>query len=351
MAKRIYLDWNASSPLSKSAFKAMKNSLANFANPSSPHFEGRKARMAIEKARDKIAEILGLKSRFNIIFTSGATEAAAMVLHSKKLKCASIEHDCVKVWSIEDLSVSENGKVDIYDPLNSTLQVANSETGIIQEIPQGIYFTDAVQAFGKTFIDFSCFDFEFSAISSHKIGGPKGIGAVIAKDINVLNTFIKGGGQEFGKRSGTENLMNIEGFAASVEDKVLEINYGKWDEIKSNRDYLEEMILNKSQNTKVVGKSAERLPNTSFFITPGWKNDHQVAALDLEGFAISSGMACSSGKKNKQSSLTGMGFSEIESNCGIRVSIGGTTTKTELEKFVSVWSSFQKKKIINNYYN
>ena len=169
MARRIYLDWNASSPLSKSAFKAMKNSLANFANPSSLHFEGRKARITIEKARDKIAEILGLKSRFNILFTSGATESAAMVLHSKKLKCASIEHDCVKVWSNENLSVSEKGKVDIYDPINSTLQVANSETGIIQEIPQGIYFTDAVQAFGKTFIDFSRFDFEFAAISDNLI--------------------------------------------------------------------------------------------------------------------------------------------------------------------------------------
>ena len=300
MAKRIYLDWNASSPLSQSAFKAMKNSLANFANPSSLHFEGRKARITIEKARDKIAEILGLRSRFNIIFTSGATESAAMVLHSKKLKCASIEHDCVKVWSNENLSVSKKGTVDIYDPTNSTLQVANSETGIIQEIPQGIYFTDAVQAFGKTFIDFSRFDFEFAAISSHKISGPKGIGALIVKDMNILSSFIKGGGQEFGKRSGTENLMNIEGFAASIEDKLLEINSGKWDEIKSNRDYLEEMILNESQNTKVVGKNTERLPNTSFFITPGWKNDYQVASLDLEGFAISSGMACSSGKKKNK---------------------------------------------------
>jgi cysteine desulfurase len=321
----------------------MKNSLANFANASSLHFEGRKARITIEKARDKIAEILGLKSRFNIIFTSGATESAAMVLHSKKLNCASIEHDCVKVWSNENLSVSKKGAVDIYDPTNSTLQVANSETGIIQEIPKGIYFTDAVQAFGKTFVDFSNFDFEFSAISSHKIGGPKGIGAVIARDINMLNSLIRGGGQEFGKRSGTENLMNIEGFAASIEDKLSEIKHGKWDEIKSNRDYLEEMIINESNNTKVVGKNTERLPNTSFLITPGWNSDLQVAALDLEGFAISSGMACSSGKKNKQSSLIGIGYSKTESNCGIRVSIGGTTTKTDLEKFVSVWSSFKKK--------
>lgn len=343
MEKRTYLDWNASSPLSKNAFNAMKNSLANFANPSSVHLEGRKAKMAIETARDKIAEILGLKSRFNVIFTSGATESAAMVLNTKKLKCASIEHDCVKVWSTKNLCVSENGKVEIDDPSNSTLQLANSETGIIQEIPKGIYFTDAVQAFGKSFIDFSSFDFEFSAISSHKIGGPKGVGAVIARDTDILNSIIKGGGQEFGKRSGTENLMNIEGFAASVEDKLFEIHSGKCDEIKSNRDYLEEMILNECSNTKIVGRSSERLPNTSFFITPGWKNDHQVAALDLEGFAVSSGMACSSGKKNKPSFLIDMGYSEAESSCAIRVSIGGSTTRIELEKFVSSWSSFQKK--------
>ena len=114
--------------------------------------------------------------------------------------------------------------------------------------------------------------------------------------MNILSSFIKGGA-EFGKRSGTENLMNIEGFAASIEDKLLEINSGKWDEIKSNRDYLEEMILNESQNTKVVGKNTERLPNTSFFITPGWKNDYQVASMDL-GFGFS-GMACSMEKNNK----------------------------------------------------
>ena len=122
-----------------------------------------------------------------------------------------------------------------------------------------------------------------------------------------------------------------------------EINSGKWDEIKSNRDYFEEMILNESYETCIVGKKVNRLPNTSFFITPGWKNDYQVASMDLEGFAISSGTACSSGKKNKQSFLIGMGYSETEGNCGIRVSIGGATTKTELEKFGTVWSSFQKK--------
>ena len=118
MQKRIYLDWNASSPLSKNAFCAMKNTIANFANPSSPHYEGRAAKKAIEKARDKIAEILGLNTRFNIIFTSGATESAAMVLHQKKLKCAPIEHECVKVWSCSNLVVNENGKVNIDDPPN-----------------------------------------------------------------------------------------------------------------------------------------------------------------------------------------------------------------------------------------
>ena len=159
-----------------------------------------------------------------------------------------------------------------------------------------------------------------------------------------LNSFIKGGGQEFGKRSGTENLMNIQGFAKSIEDRIFEINSGKWDEIKSNRDYLEEMILNESYETLIVGKKVNRLPNTSFFITPGWKNDLQVATLDLEGFSVSSGMACSSGKKIKNNSLLSMGYSSSEADCAIRVSIGETTKKKDLEKFVSVWSSYNKKR-------
>ena len=344
MQKRIYLDWNASSPLSKNAFLAMKSTFENFANPSSSHCEGRAAKKAVEKARDKIAELTGLNTRFNIIFTSGATESAAMVLHHKNLNCAPIEHECVKVWSCLNLVVNENGKVIIDDPPNSTLQSANSETGIIQKIPNGIYFTDAAQAFGKIFTDFSKFDFQFSSISSHKIGGPKGIGALIVKDINNLNSFIKGGGQEFGKRSGTENLMNIQGFAKSIEDRLFEINSGKWDEIKSNRDYLEEMILNESYETLIVGKKVNRLPNTSFFITPGWKNDLQVATLDLEGFSVSSGMACSSGKKIKNNSLLSMGYPKSDAGCAIRVSIGETTKKKDLEKFVSVWSSYNKKR-------
>ena len=267
-----------------------------------------------------------------------------MVLHHKNLNCAPIEHECVKVWSCSNLAVNKNGIVNIADPSNSTLQAANSETGIIQHLPYGIYFTDAAQAFGKIFTDFSKFDFQFSSISAHKIGGPKGIGALIVKDINNLDSFIKGGGQEFGKRSGTENLMNIQGFAQSIEDRLFEINSGKWDEIKSNRNYLEEMILNESYETYIVGRKVNRLPNTSFFITPGWKNDQQVAILDLEGFSISSGMACSSGKKIKNNSLLSMGYPKSDAGCAIRVSIGETTKKKDLEKFVSVWSSYNKKK-------
>ena len=343
MVKRVYLDWNASAPLSTGAITAMKNSFSNFANPSSIHFEGRTAKIAIEKAREKIAELLGLDSRYYIVFTSGATETAALALNKKKIKCAPIEHECVKVWSDVSLNTTKEGKVEIDDPRNSSLQIANSETGIIQKIPSGIYFTDAVQAFGKIFINFSNLDFEFSAISSHKIGGPKGIGAIIFKDLGKIEPIIKGGGQEFGARSGTENLINIEGFVASIEDRIKEINCGSWDEIKFNRNYFEEMILNESNNTKVVGQNVSRLPNTSFLVTPGWKNDLQVATMDIEGFSISSGTACSSGRKSKVTALLNMGFSEYERDCAIRVSIGATTKKSDLEKFVLSWSSFRKK--------
>ena len=216
---RYYFDHNAWVPMSEEVKNYITSLLEKVGNPSSIHYSGRQSKRILEEARKNIAMLVKCDSQ-NIIFTSGATESAAMVLHKKKIKCAPIEHDCVKEWSTANINISRNGKVDIEDPLNSTLQVANSETGIIQTIPKGIYFTDAVQGFGKIFVDFSGFDFEFSAISSHKIGGPKGIGAIIAKDIDALDSFMRGGGQEFGKRSGTENLINIEGFAASIEDNL-----------------------------------------------------------------------------------------------------------------------------------
>jgi len=338
VVERIYLDWNATTPLSKESYIAMQNSLKQFGNPSSIHFEGRAARNALEKARDRISEIIGTSSRNKIIFTSGATEAAAMALHSRSFKCAPIEHDCVKVWADVSLPVSKSGMVKILNPESSCLQMANSETGIIQNVPNGILFSDTVQAFGKTFTNFSELSCECAVISAHKIGGPKGIGALIVKDSSMIEPIIRGGGQEGGIRSGTENLTSILGFAAAVECRSFELNSGEWDEIKKKRDYLESMIKESNNSTVIVGKKVNRLPNTSYFLTPGWQADLQVACMDLGGFSISSGMACSNGKVNKGDTLRAMGYSNELSDCGIRVSIGSTTSTEDLDKFIEFWS-------------
>ena len=337
--KRVYLDWNASEPLSERAYSAMIHSLQQYGNPSSTHFEGREARNALEKARDRIAEIVGIPSRHSIVFTSGATEAASMILHSHPFKCALIEHDCVKVWAEHYLEVSESGLVLVNDPGSSSLQMANSETGIIQDVPDGILLTDAVQAFGKICIDFSNICYEFAVISSHKIGGPKGVGALLVQDTSSIEPLIKGGGQEAGLRSGTENLTNVLGFTAAVEDRLVAIKSGIQVEIEKKRDYLERMLKEVNPETIIVGEAVNRLPNTSYFITRGWKGDLQVAGLDLEGFSVSSGMACSNGKKDKGRGLESMGYSKELSDCGIRVSIGFSTVNEDLERFVEVWSS------------
>ena len=336
--KRIYLDWNASEPLSKQASSAMIQSLKQYGNPSSIHFEGREARNALESARDKIAEIVGLNSRHSLVFTSGATEAASMVLHSRFFECAAIEHDCVTVWANPHLSVSKFGHVTVDSPGESSLQMANSETGIIQDIPEGILFTDAVQAFGKVRTDFSDISYEFAAISSHKIGGPKGVGALLVNDGATIAPLIRGGGQETGNRSGTECLTNIIGFAAAAEHRSTEIKSGLESEIRKRRDYLERLLREVSDSTIIIGKSVKRLPNTSYFLTPGWQGDLQVAGLDLRGFSVSSGMACSNGKKDKGRAVVSMGYSKELSDCGIRVSIGSTTTTEDLERFVEAWS-------------
>ena len=336
--QRIYLDWNASEPLSKHASAAMTQSLQHYGNPSSSHFEGREARNALENARDKIAEIVGLSSRHSLVFTSGATEAASMVLHSRFFECAPIEHDCVKVWANPNLSVSKFGLVTVQTPGESSLQMANSETGIIQDVPEGILFTDAVQAFGKVRTDFLDVSYEFAVISSHKIGGPKGVGALLVNDSATIEPLIRGGGQETGNRSGTESLTNILGFAAAAEYRSAEIKSGLESKIRKRRDYLEKILKEVSDNTIIIGTSVNRLPNTSYYLTPGWRGDLQVAGLDLRGFSVSSGMACSNGKKDKGRAVVSMGYSKELSDCGIRVSIGPTTTIEDLERFVEAWS-------------
>ncbi len=338
---RVYLDHNATSPLRREAKDAMIAAMHIAGNPSSVHAEGRAAKAAIERARGQIAAAFGAEGA-DIVFTSGSTEGASLALAGRHLSSAEIEHDAVRAWAKNDLDVDEQGQVHPIDPAHSCLQLANSETGIIQSLPQGLAVTDATQAFGKIPLAFNWLGCDMALISAHKFGGPKGIGAVILKRGTELAAQIKGGGQEMGRRSGTENTLGIIGFGAAAQAAASDLNDGVWEKVTQLRIILEKALEAGADHTILVGKDAQRLPNTLCFATPGWKGETQVMQMDLAGFAISAGSACSSGKVKASTVLTAMGFDTEIAQGAIRVSLGPDTTETDVLRFAEVWCKKQK---------
>ena len=333
---RAYLDYNSTVPLRREAKQAMIDAMNVVGNPSSVHLEGRAAKNLIENSRVKIAEAIGAVGA-DIIFTSGATESAALALVGQNIMCSRIEHEAVSSWCSANLPTERNGMIDIVTPEHSALQVANSETGIIQDCVKGIWLSDMTQAFGKVPLAFNWHGCDCAMISAHKIGGPKGIGALIVKRGTDLVAHIKGGGQEMGRRSGTENLLGIVGFGAAAEAAQKDLVNGEWDKILEFRMILENMIEEFSDVPILVGKDSKRLPNTTCLITPGWKGETQVMQMDLDGFAVSAGSACSSGKVKPSYVLKELGFSEDEASCALRISMGLETTKDEVLRFVETW--------------
>ncbi|SFF79140.1 cysteine desulfurase [Roseobacter denitrificans OCh 114] len=311
-------------------------------NPSSVHAEGRAAKGMMERARRDIAEALGAQDA-EIVFTSGATEAAALACAGRNLRASDIEHDAVRAWCPPLLDTDAQGGVTVDDPAQSTLQRANSETGILQDLPQDLAVSDMTQAFGKIPLDFTASGARMALISAHKLGGPKGIGALILRRGQDIPVQIKGGGQEMGRRSGTENLIGIAGFAAAAQAARRDLDAGRWEEIKELRKILENTLAAETKTTIFIGKEANRLPNTLCFATPGWKGEAQVIQMDLAGFAVSAGSACSSGKVKASSVLRAMGLDEATASCAIRVSLGLETTKTEVLQFAQAWLEKEKK--------
>ncbi len=339
---RVYLDHNATSPLRPEAREAMIAAMEVCGNPSSVHAEGRAAKALVERARAQIAAAFGADGS-DIVFTSGSTEGAALALEGRGLSGAGIEHDAVRAWIEEDLAVSKSGLVEVPAPQKSTLQLANSETGIIQSLPAGLAVTDATQAFGKLPVAFNWLDTQMALISAHKLGGPKGIGAVVMKRGTDLPARIKGGGQEMGRRSGTENVIGIAGFGAAAEAAARDLANGVWERVKEFRNILEKTLEAGSKSTIFVGKGQERLPNTLCFATPGWKGETQVMQMDLAGFAVSAGSACSSGKVRASAVLTAMGFDEATAASAIRVSLGPHTSEEDVLRFAETWLEKEKK--------
>jgi len=333
---RTYLDHNATTPLRPQARAAMQAAMDVAGNPSSVHAEGRAARGLIEKARAQVAEAIGA-SNADIVFTSGATEAAALALAGRGLKAGPVEHDAVHAWVDPVLPVVD-GQVQVADPVNSVLQLANSETGILQDLPQGLAVCDITQGFGRVPFAFSWAGVEMVFLSAHKFGGPKGVGALVFPQGTDIAAQIKGGGQEMGRRSGTENVIGIAGMGAAAEAAQADLAAGTWDNVEKLRNILENAIEAESNKTIFVGKAVKRLPNTSCFATAGWKGETQVMAMDLAGFAVSAGSACSSGKVKTSRVLRALGLNDDEAASALRVSLGPETTEDDVLRFAEAWS-------------
>ena len=333
---RVYLDHNATTPLRAEARAAMIAAMDVVGNPSSVHAEGRLAKGIVETARAQVAEAVGA-SGADIVFVSGATEAAALCLAGRGLTASGLEHAAVATWVEASLAVVD-GRVVVDDPAQSVVQLANSETGLVQDLQVGLAVSDLTQGFGKVPFSYAWAGVEMVFLSAHKFGGPKGIGALIMPAGTDLAAQIKGGGQEMGRRSGTENVMAIAGFGAAAEAALRDLANGRWERVAELRNILEKAIEMAASQTIFVGKAANRLPNTSCFIAKGWKGETQVMALDLAGFAISAGSACSSGKVKASPVLAALGISDDDARCAVRVSLGIDTTEEQVLRFAQTWT-------------
>ena len=369
---RAYLDWNATAPIRPEARDAMIAAMDLVGNPSSVHAEGRAARALVEKSRAKSAAAFGADGA-DIVFTSGATEAAALAtgwkapagpLPERKIIASAVEHDCIEAQAgyAPRLGVDGEGRVSLTgldEFANSghifAIQSANSETGVLQEIEtlwaelkavdadRTLCLTDATQSFGKVPFAFNWSGADMAIISGHKLGGPKGIGALVMKQGTDLAAQITGGGQEMGRRSGTENIIGIAGFAAAAEAAQRDLENGVWEHVSQLRKILEKALVADDNKTIFVGKGAARMPNTSCIATPGWKAETQVMQMDLAGFAISAGSACSSGKVRASRVLGAMGYDDATASSAIRVSIGPTTAEEDVLRFADAWCAQRRK--------
>jgi len=382
MAERIYLDWNATAPLRPQARAAAAEALGVCGNPSSVHAEGRAVRRRIEEARESVAALVGAEPR-NVVFTSGGTEANMMVLTPfvgsgpdpeprDCLVISAIEHPSVLAGgrfarnAIEAVPVTPDGRLDLsaLGRLLSTLaqrglrrplvsvMLANNETGVVQPVAQAaelaqaagaLMHVDAVQGVGRILCNINDLRADLLTLSGHKIGAPKGVGAVIKRDqaLHFTDPLIRGGGQERGARAGTENVASIVGLGAAASVVRLDLAE-EGARMAALRDRLEAGLGLRMPAAIVFGAQAERLPNTTLFAVPGIKAETAVIALDLDGIAVSSGAACSSGKVQPSHVLAAMGVAPALAKGAIRVSLGPTTTESEVDRFLDAWIRLSK---------
>jgi cysteine desulfurase len=372
MGKRSYFDWNATAPLRPEAREALDQALSLAGNPSSVHAEGRAARRLTENAREQLAGLVGAQPG-DVFFTSSGTEANMLALTPaietasekrprSRLLLSAIEHASVRAGgrfprqAIEEIPVGADGRIDLAAlaaavaqsprPLVS-LMLANNETGVVQPVAEtaaivhgggGLLHVDAVQAAGRISCDIAALGADLLTLSGHKIGGPKGVGVLVRRsdDIHIADPLIRGGGQEQGIRAGTENVSGIAAFGAAAAVARLDRDTEAAN-MRSLRDTLESGLKAISPGALIFGAGVERLPNTTLFATDGMKAETAVIAFDLEGIAVSSGAACSSGKVQPSHVLAAMGVSPPLTRGAVRVSLGWTTTAADVEMFLNAW--------------
>jgi cysteine desulfurase len=373
---RVYLDYNATSLPRAAAKEAVATAMMTPANASSVHAEGRAARAVVEDARHQISVLIGAEPEA-IFFTSGATESNATALSpeleraGKPVRCdmlliSGVEHPAVRAGGsfrpeqIEMLPVDANGVI-VLAALKEALaahrregrramvsvMAANNETGVLQPLSSvadlvhsadGVFHSDAVQVIGKIPFDLKESGADILSITSHKLGGPQGVGAVVTAHRDTrLPAILRGGGQERGRRQGTESVAAIAGFGAAATEAGQTLT-PEGSRLGALRAKIEEGLRVIAPDTVIFGDRAARLPNTTFFAAPGIAAEVALIMLDLEGVAISAGSACSSGKSAASPALQAMGVSSEIGRCAMRVSTGWNTTDADVTQFLNVWS-------------
>ena len=374
MSQRVYLDYNASAPLRPEVREAMVEALAIDGNPSSVHAEGRAARAAIEAAREKVAFLVGAVPA-NVIFTSGGTESNATALAPKTaadpLFVSAIEHPSVLAGgrfpanAVRQIPVTGNGVIDLEilaGELDThhfegeraralvSVMTANNETGAIQPVSEaaaivhergGVLHSDAVQAAGKLKLDLAALGADLLTLSAHKMGGPKGVGALVLRRGMEVAPLLQGGSQERRRRAGTENVACIVGFGVAAELAVADLE--KVQAVAKLRDELEAGASAVTPDAVVFSAAVPRLPNTICLAVPGTKAETLVIGLDLAGLAVSSGSACSSGKVEASHVLSAMGVTQEIAQGAIRVSLGWATEAEHVERFIEAWGALIKR--------
>ena len=373
MNQRSYLDYNATAPLRDEVRAAIIDALSLTGNPSSVHEEGRAARAAIEAARSKVAKLVGARPE-DVIFTSGGTEANALALAPQRGEAwhcyvSAVEHPSVLAGgrfhpeTMTQIPVTPDGVIDLeilarelakhhlegWRPLVS-LMAANNETGAIQPVAEaakivkdagGLFHTDAVQAAGRIRLEIPALGADMLSLSAHKIGGPKGVGALVLREGVSVEPLLKGGGQERRRRAGTENVPGIVGFGVAAE--LASADLARVDEIVALRDELEAKVVSLAPDAVVLSARVQRLPNTSCIAVPGAKAETLVIGLDLAGVAVSSGSACSSGKVEASHVLAAMGVALELAHGAIRISLGFATRRDDIENFLQAFGALIKR--------